>query len=209
MLKELDLRDLRLEFDLKFMGIIQVGSFVSKEFSKLKELGVSDFIFVEANPNIIPELKNNVDESCIILNELISDVDNVEYDFYISNHLQSSSMLKFDKHSHYYPTMSDVVDTIKLKSITLDSLIKREDIDMKKFNTLMLDVQGAELMVINGFLKNINFIDYIYTEINFDTMYDGCTLESEFTDYMQSIGFYLLKYFNTGSGWGDALYVRR
>jgi FkbM family methyltransferase len=200
---------LRLEFDLKFKGIIQVGSFVSKEFSKLKELGVSDFIFVEANPNIISELKNNVDESCIILNELITDVDNVEYDFYISNHLQSSSMLKFDKHAHYYPTMSDVVDTIKLKSITLDSLIKREGVDMKKFNTLMLDVQGAEFMVINGFLKNINFIDYIYTEINFDTMYDGCILEPQFTDYMQSIGFHLLKHFNTGNGWGDALYVRR
>jgi FkbM family methyltransferase len=209
MLKELDLRDLRLEFDLKFKGIIQVGSFVSKEFSKLKELGVSDFIFVEANPNIISELKNNVDESCIIFNELITDVDNVEYDFYISNHLQSSSMLKFDKHAHYYPTMSDVVDTIKLKSITLDSLIKREGVDMKKFNTLMLDVQGAEFMVINGFLKNINFIDYIYTEINFDTMYDGCILEPQFTDYMQSIGFHLLKHFNTGNGWGDALYVRR
>ena len=209
MLKELDLRDLKSDLNLQFMGLIQVGIFVSKEFSKLKELLISDFIFVEANPNIIPLLKENVDDSCIIFNELISDIDNVECEFYISNHLQSSSMMKFDKHSHYYPTLSTVIDTIKLNSITLDTLIDRENIDIKKYNTLMIDVQGAELLVINGFMQNINNIDYIYTELNFDKMYDGCVLEPEFTNHMQSIGFDLVKYFDTGNGWGDGLYVRR
>lgn len=209
MLKELDLRDLKSDLNLQFKGLIQVGSFVSKEFSKLKELGISDFIFVEANPNIIPQLKENVDNSCLIFNELISDTDNLEYEFYISNHLQSSSMLKFDKHSHYYPNMSTVIDTIKLKSIKLDTLIERENVDIKKYNTLMIDVQGAELLVIKGFMKNINNIDYIYTELNFDRMYDGCMLEPEFTNHMQSIGFDLIKYFDTGNGWGDGLYIRR
>lgn len=209
MLKELDLTDLKSDLNLQFMGLIQVGSFVSNEFSKLKELGIAHFIFIEANPNIIPQLKENVDDSCIIFNELISDIDDVEYEFYISNHLQSSSMMKFDKHSHYYPTLSTVIDTIKLNSITLDTLIYRENIDIKKYNTLMIDVQGAELLVINGFMQNINNIDYIYTELNFDKMYDGCVLEPEFTNHMQSIGFDLVKYFDTGNGWGDGLYVRR
>ena len=209
MLKELDLNELKLQFDLKFKGLIQIGSFVSKEFLKLKQLGISDFIFVEANPNIISELKNNVDKECLIFNELISDVDGMDYEFNISNHLQSSSMLQFDRHSHYYPTMSDVVDVIKLRSITLDTLIDRENIDMYKYNTLMLDIQGAEIFALKGFSKNIKHIDYIYTELNFDSMYKGCMLEPEFTDYMKSLGFELVKYFDTGNGWGDGLYVRR
>lgn len=209
MLKELDLNELKKEFDLKFKGLIQIGSFISKEFTKLKDIGISDFIFVEANPNIISELKNNVDTECLIFNELISDIDGIDYDFNISNHLQSSSMLEFDRHSHYYPTMSDVVDVIKLKSITLDTLIDREKIDMSRYNLLMLDIQGAEVFAIRGFLKNIQHIDYIYTELNFDSMYKSCMLEPEFTNYMKSLDFELVKYFDTGNGWGDGLYVRR
>ena len=208
MLKELDFRELKKEFSLNFKGLIQVGSFVSKEFAILKELCISDFILIYANPNIIEELKNNVDSNCKILNELISDEDEKLYTFNIANHTQSSSMLKFDKHKKYYPTMSDVVDTIELKSVTLDTLVARENIDIKKYNTLMMDVQGAEIFVLKGFQENISNIDYIYTELNFDSMYEGCMLEREFTEYLNGLGFNLVKYFDTGFGWGDGLYVR-
>lgn len=208
MLKELDFRELKKEFTLNFKGLIQVGSFISKEFTILKELGISDFILIDANPNIIEELKNNVDSNCKILNELISDEDEKLYTFNIANHTQSSSMLKFDKHKKYYPTMSDVVDTIELKSVTLDTLVARENIDITKYNTLMMDVQGAEIFVLKGFQENISNIDYIYTELNFDSMYEGCMLEPEFTEYLNGLGFNLVKYFDTGFGWGDGLYVR-
>lgn len=207
-LKELDFRELKKEFTLNFKGLIQVGSFISKEFTILKELGISDFILIDANPNIIEELKNNVDSNCKILNELISDEDEKLYTFNIANHTQSSSMLKFDKHKKYYPTMSDVVDTIELKSVTLDTLVARENIDITKYNTLMMDVQGAEIFVLKGFQENISNIDYIYTELNFDSMYEGCMLEPEFTEYLNGLGFNLVKYFDTGFGWGDGLYVR-
>jgi len=208
MLKELDFRELKKEFSLDFKGLIQVGSFVSKEFSILKELGMTDFIFIDANPNIMEQLLNNVDENCKVLNELISDEDYKLYTFNIANHTQSSSMLKFDKHKKYYPTMSDVVDTIELTSVTLDTLIKRENINMNNFNTLMMDVQGAEIFVLKGFNENISNIDYIYTELNFDSMYEGCMLEPEFTQYLNGLGFNLVKYFDTGFGWGDGLYIR-
>jgi hypothetical protein len=81
MLKELDFRELKKEFSLDFKGLIQVGSFVSKEFSILKELGMTDFIFIDANPNIMEQLLNNVDENCKVLNELISDEDYKLYTF--------------------------------------------------------------------------------------------------------------------------------
>lgn len=209
MLRELDIRELKKQFDIKPTGMIQVGSFVVKEYQLLKEVGFNKFIFIEANAELIPALKENVGENCIIFNELISDVDNKEYLFNISNHTQASSLLQFNKHSEYYPELSTVIKQVPIKSITLDSLFDREDIDLNQFNFLMMDVQGAELMVLKGFEKHIHMIDYIYTEINFDSMYIDCVLEKELTSYLKSHGFALVKFFDTGHGWGDGLYIRK
>lgn len=209
MLKEMDLRELKTEFNLQIKGIIQVGSFLAKEYPILKNLGVNDFIFLEANPNIISELKSNIDPECLVFNELVADEDEKEYTFQIANHGQSSSMLNFDKHKDYHPEFSTVVDTVNLKSIKLDTLITRESINMEKYNCLMVDVQGAEIHVLKGFEKNLDYIDYIHAELNYDSMYEGCCLEPVFTEYLHSKGFNLVKSFNTGLGWGDGLYIRQ
>lgn len=208
MLKELDIRDLKQSFNIKTSGMIQVGSFIVKEYPLLKDAGFTDFIFIEANSELIPRLKENVDASCIVFNELISDVDGKEYLFNVSNHVQASSLLTFEKHSDYYPNLSTVVKQVPMKSITLDSLLDRENVPMEKFNFLMMDVQGAELLVLQGFEKNLSKMDYIYTELNFDSMYTNCVLERDLTSYLNSHGFVLAKFFDTGYGWGDGLYIR-
>jgi len=208
MLRELDIRNLKSKYTINSTGMIVVGSFVVKEYPLLKEAGFNNFVFIEANPDIIDSLRENVGEKPIILNELISDVDRKEYQFNISNHGQASSLLQFEKHAEYYPDLSKVVKQIPLQSITLDSLIKRESINTKDYNFLMMDVQGAELLVLRGFEQHLVDVDYIYTELNFDIMYTECVLESTLTEYLSVRGFTLVEFFNTGQGWGDGLYVR-
>jgi FkbM family methyltransferase len=207
MLIEMDLRDLRNEFDLKIQGIIQVGSHTVKEYKILKEL-CKNFIFIDANPNVINDLSKKISENDIVFNSLLSDVDDLEVDFYILNHEQSSSMLELDLHSKYHPEYSKIVDKIKLKTSTLDSLIERNNINTSKYNMLMIDVQGAEYLVLKGFEKNINNIDYIYTELNFENMYKNCVIEKDLTEYLSTLGYTLKKSFNTGFGWGDGLYIK-
>lgn len=79
---------------------------------------------------------------------------------------------------------------------------------MDKYNCLMMDVQGAEMMALRGFEQNLKYIDYIYTELNYDSMYEGCCLEPEFTVYLKQRGYKLVKSFDTGYGWGDGLYIK-
>jgi hypothetical protein len=117
-------------------------------------------------------------------------------------------MLELDLHSKYHPEYSNIVDNIKLKTITLDSLIERNNVNIVEYNTLMIDVQGAEYLVLKGFKKNIKNIDYIYTELNFESMYKNCILEKDLTPYLSNLGFTLVEYFNTGFGWGDGLYIK-
>jgi FkbM family methyltransferase len=208
MLREMDIRDLHEEFNLKIKGLLQVGSFNAGEYIPFREIGTSNFIFIDANPEVIPNLTRTLGEDCKIFNNLVADRDDELYTFHIANHPQSSSMLKFDKHREYHPEYSDIVKTITLNSIMLDTLIKKESIDISKYNCLMMDVQGAEMMVLRGFEENLKHIDYIYTELNFDSMYEGCCLEPEFTLYLKNKGFNLVKWFDTGFGWGDGLYIK-
>lgn len=208
MLKELDLRDLKKQFSLNVRGLIQVGSFIGKQFSILREVGFTDFVFIEANPKLISKLRANVGEEPIILNALVTNEDDTECNFYVANHMQASSILEFDKHKQYHPDLSDVTEVLKLKGSTLDSLLKKERVDVTKFNFLMMDVQGAELLVLEGFKQNLKHIEYIYTELNFDTMYKNCVLETELTEFLGRENFHLAKFFDTGFGWGDGLYIR-
>lgn len=208
MLIEMDLNRLRLKHNLNLRGIINVGSYLASEYACYKKLNVKNIIFIEANPNIIEKLKMRVGDECVVFNHLIYDTDDLELDFKISNHLQSSSLLDFKQHKIYYPELSNVIDTIKLKTKKLDTLIEENQIDMNKFNTLMMDVQGSEKLVLDGFIKNIKHIEYVYTEINFEEMYKNCVLFDELNQCLNMHNFRLIEYFDTNKGWGDALYGR-
>jgi FkbM family methyltransferase len=209
MLKELNLKNLKEKYNLNILGIINVGSYTATEYSLFKELKIKKSIFIEANPHIISTLKNNVGEECLVFNNLVLDKDDVEISFKIANHLQASSVLDFYKHKNQYPELSTVCNIVKLKSKKLDTLICDHNINMNEYNMLMIDVQGVEKLVIDGFLQNISKIDYIYSEINFDEMYSECTLFNEYTLYLKKIGFELVEYFDTGKGWGDAFYIKK
>lgn len=208
MLREFDIRVLKNKYELNIRGIIQVGSYLVREYEILKQVCPGKFIFIDANKDVTDKLQSRLDDKCLVFNNLISDVDDVEQDFYILNHEQSSSMLKLDKHSIYHPECSKIVEERKIKTITLDTLIKTNNVDLLNYNCLVMDVQGSELHVLRGFDSSIDNIDYIYTELNFDNMYENCALEKDLTEYLNNRGFTLVEHFDTGFGWGDGLYVK-
>lgn len=208
MLRELDIRVLKNKYKLNIKGIIQVGSYLVREYEILKEVCSGKFVFIDANKNVTDKLKSKIDSGCLVFNNLISDIDDQEQDFYIMNHEQSSSMLKLDKHFTYHPEYSKIIEERKIKTSTLDTLIKLNNINILNYNCLIMDVQGSELHVLRGFNSGLENIDYIYTELNFENMYHDCALEKDLTTYLNIKGFALVEYFDTGFGWGDGLYIK-
>ena len=204
----MNLEDLSKNHNLTICGVINVGAYLAKEYETFKKMNIRNIIFIEANPNIIENLKNNVGPECLIYNHLIYDKDDVELDFKISNHLQSSSILDFARHKLYHPDYSEVTSVIKLKTKTLDTVVEESNMSLIDYNILMMDVQGAENFVLDGFKKNIKFMDYIFTEVNFEQMYSNCIMFGQLNVVLRDLGFKLLEHFDTGKGWGDALYAR-
>lgn len=76
------------------------------------------------------------------------------------------------------------------------------------FNFINLDIQGAELKALRGMEAWLPKIDYIYTEVNQEYVYEGCALVGEIDAYLAQFGFRRVETVWHANAWGDAFYVR-
>jgi len=195
------------KYILDIKGIIHIGGHLAEEYEFYKNKGIKNVIWLEANPFIFQRLKDiAIDNLCF--NYLVSDTDDNIVDFYLTNNGQFSSMLEMDKHKEYHPSVY-VCETIQLKPVKLDSLIKREKINISNYNFLNLDIQGAELMALKGILNNLKHIDYIYTEVNTGEVYKGCSKLEDLDSFLLDKGFKRVELTMTPYEWGDAFYIKK
>jgi FkbM family methyltransferase len=120
-----------------------------------------EYILVEANPSLAKFLedkfKNNTNVK--ILNNCISNVDNEDIDFYISSEdTLSTASIKWIEKSRFKDYKYNI--PIKVKSITIDSLIKKYG----KSDFTKIDVEGYESVAIQGIKENIGLLAFEWAE---------------------------------------------
>jgi FkbM family methyltransferase len=86
----------------------------------------------------------------------------------------------------------------------LEDFCKEEKV--KHISFIHMDVQGAELKVLEGAGKMLSEIDLVWMEVSVKEFYKGQPLEKEVYNYMQQKGFVLVFQHNEGS-YGDHLYA--
>lgn len=190
-------------------GIIHIGAHLMEERNDYLLHDLKNTIWIEANPskyNSISKINDTPNPECAF-NYAITDTDNEELDFHITNNGESSSILDLGKHSIHHPHIH-VTETIKVKTKRLDSLIKENSIDINSYNFLNIDIQGAELLALKGAGNLINSIDFIYTEVNTAYLYKDCALMDEIDYYLSHFGFSRKETEMTQYEWGDALYCK-
>ena len=57
--------------------------------------------------------------------------------------------------------------------------------------------------------ESLEYIDYIITEINRDTLYKNCVQENELDLFLSNFAFVRVETFWAGGTWGDALYIKQ
>ena len=130
-------------------GVVHVGANSGQE-RYLYHYHKLDVVWVEAIPQVFAQLKSNITglKNQIAVQALALNEDGKEYEFHISsNEGQSSSVLNLKGHKSIWPKI-DYVQSICLKSSTLVTLFKREKLDPAKYQALILDTQGTELLVL-------------------------------------------------------------
>lgn len=190
-------------------GIIHIGSHLLEERNDYLSSGIENIIWVEANTKIYSKIKNSIklNKKEKIYNFVITNEDEKLYNFYITNNGQSSSIFELDLHKKYYPDIY-VTEIIQIKSKRMDTLINENKLDITNYNFINLDIQGAELLALKSFGDMLKKIEFIYTEINTNSIYQKCPLINEIDNYLNNFDFKRVETNLTEFEWGDALYVK-
>ena len=106
--------------NINITGAFHIGAHNCEEMPFYHKLGIknTDILWVDAIPAKVSEAINIGIPN--VYNAVISDKDDQEVVFNISNNGQSSSLLEFGTHLQEHPDIK-FIDTIKQKSITIDS----------------------------------------------------------------------------------------
>ena len=148
-------------------------------------------LWIEPIPEVFNQLKKNIKgyPKQKALKYLLLDEDNKKIPFKIANNKgASSSIFDFGLHSKIWPNVN-YTKTIKLKSSKLTTIINDENIDIKKFQALLIDTQGSELIVLKGASEILKNFDYIITEAaDFESYIGGCKIE-DLSIFLKTFGF--------------------
>ena len=163
---------------VKCSGILHLGAHRGSEAGVYEYFG-KKVIWVEANPKIFLDLKINLKKYIFQKPycQLLNNKDNILVNFNISNNDgASSSIFKFEKlstgkKSIWKKKNLKMINSIKLKTLTLDTFIKINKIDIKKYNHWVVDVQGAELNVLEGSANNLKYCKSILIEVSKGDIY--------------------------------------
>lgn len=205
---------IHLNGNQKFKGVIHVGGHKAEEAEDYFNNGVQRVAWFEANPNLMDELKSNSSKFIkenYYYNVCLSDVENEKIIFNFANNGQSSSMLELGTHSKLYPHIQ-YVDRKEMYTRRFDKIVLENfnELDIRKYDFINLDVQGAELKALKGFgnLLEKPWIKAIYTELNFEEVYKGCALAHEIESYLYNFGFSKVLTRGECRQWGDGLFLK-
>lgn len=171
-------------------GIIHVGAHECEEiFDYIEDLD-RPIIWIEANPEKIPIIQKIISSHGLMRLACFaaSDVEKPNSILNIASNGQSSSLLQFGSHTKHHPTIT-FTKNISVSEQRIDQFIRKERIDIQKFNLINLDIQGFELKALQGSSGILFSIDYIYTEVNIEDVYNDCARLAELDEFLSMYGF--------------------
>lgn len=201
-----EIKKVLLAKNIVIHGSLHIGAHECEEIGFYNQLRLKpqDVVWIEAIPSKVNEAIHRGIPN--VYNAVITDKDDEEVVFNVSNNGQSSSVLEFGTHSQEHPWVV-YVDKIKQNTITIDTFFTRNNIDASKYDFWNFDIQGAELMALKGATQSIKYAKAIYLEVNEKELYANCGLMTEIDEFLLQYNFKRVLTNMTRHGWGDALYI--
>ncbi|MFM7027730.1 MAG: FkbM family methyltransferase [Chakrabartia sp.] len=195
-------------------GVLQIGASFGQEVEAIAASGAKMAVLVEPLPGPFQKLSEKIRpyRYMIAVRALCSSVAGETVNFQIaSNGGMSSSILEPEAHKTIYPNV-EFPQTIQIKTTSVDVLmgLLAEKIGRApaEINTLLMDVQGAEHLVLQGAEKTLSQIDYIFCEVSLGGLYKGDLSVEALQAYLMPQGFRVCWLEMNRRGWGDALFIR-
>lgn len=189
-------------------GIIHIGAHMCEEREIYARAGCGDdkVFWIEGNPRIVDQVRNVLPGTVNIASAIISNSPGT-VKFNISNNGQSSSYRDFALHSVHHPDVI-YVDQLELPSYTLPDFLNIKGESIEKYDTLIMDIQGAEYDVLLGAESLLPKFRAIYMEVNTGEVYKGCGLLKDVQSLLEKYSYKLADIHMTPYQWGDAFFIR-
>lgn len=171
-------------------GVIHIGANLGQERELYSQHNL-DVLWIEPIPSIFSQLQENLKgyPKQQALKYLLTDENDKGYDFHIANNTgASSSIFNLAKHQEIWPEIN-YIDSIHLNSITFETLIEKENIELARYDSLIIDTQGSELLVFKGAGNLIKNFRFIKTEAADFEVYEGCCDLDDLENHLKPFGF--------------------
>lgn len=197
-------------------GVIHIGANSGQERAYYQAAGL-EVLWVEPIPDVFEKLVSNIHRypRQRALSYLLSDVDGKTYELNIANNdAQSSSIFDLSLHAELWPEVQ-YVDRISLRSTRFDTMVDTEHIDLDRYEALILDTQGAELLILQGAGDLLSNFRFIKTEAADFEIYAGGAHLGDLIKHLAGFGFSELGRWKfadgppEGSGCYDVIFERR
>lgn len=190
--------------NVPIIGVFHVGAAYGQEKECYHDNGINNIVWIEPLESQFKELvKRCPNDLCFQI--ALSDNTSV-VPMYTTTKPDASSLLKPEKLLEFSKKKPGKV--VNVKTTTMDELVAKEKIDITRYNLLVIDVQGSELMVINGGRQTIPKFDAIVIEVNDIETYKGCPTWEEVKHELLSLGFKIKNKVKINKGQSDVLCVR-
>lgn len=196
------------KYDLTINGVLHVGAHHGEEIKEYIDKGITKMVFFEPLSDSLKVLEENLsyhaDKAEIQIFPYALGNEEKEVEMYVSNFDgMCSSVLKPKVVLQQYPAITfNQKESVKM--IRMDSA----DINFQDYNFMNIDVQGYELEVLKGSEKTLNTIDYVYTEINREEVYEDAPHVDKLDEFLHTYGFSRVETDWSGDTWGDAFYIK-
>ena len=178
------------EFIEHSKGVIHVGANTGQARDIYAQAGVP-VVWIEAIPEVFRQLGENISgyANQRALRYLITDKDNEEVDFHIANNQgQSSSIFELGEHTKIWPGIH-YTNSCPMMTTTLKTALQRHSVNLDDYDTLIMDVQGSELLVLKGAADILDKFKFIRAEAcDFELYKGGCQLK-DLDEYLLPRGF--------------------
>jgi FkbM family methyltransferase len=190
-------------YKIECNSVLHIGGHLAEEASLYRKKGIQRATFIEVDPEVFNEMLIVLERypGYSGISAMLSNENSISEFFVASNEGASSSILEPERHLIQRPDI-EFTKIKQVETFTLDSL------SLGRHELIVLDVQGAEFMVIQGGMETIKRAKAVWIEVNAGSMYKGDASSSDIVSILAE--HFVPLYMNMSEDkWGDALFISK
>lgn len=178
--------------NLPSRGLVHCGAHHGQELGHYVDCGFEHILLIEANPFAFPTLQYVVEKWQPLVRDLgirVQAIQRAVWDhqglawFHRTQSETMSSLLRPEE-----PLVT--LNRVEVPCSPLPAIMQEAQFPPEACNVLVLDLQGAELRVLQSAGEILKGLDLIITEVNDQPRYEGCPGVEEIDSFLNRLGFF-------------------